>query len=199
MNKFVRLAAISMALASGLISSNANAGTTIENSSFAVNPTWGWAEAAQSFAVPTTDNVLSQWTFAMDGSGTNYRFSIVEMSGGVPDLTQPLFSVINPWGIGQQTISGIDLALTPGARYAAVIDFLGYTDVSVLYGADGYSDGNGFWGDISGANSWTSFTDFDLSFTAQFVSQASVPEPASAAIFGLGLAGIILSRRRKTW
>jgi hypothetical protein len=197
MKKILNFATVTMVMASTCLSSNVNAATSIGNSLIALNPTLGWGEAAQSFTVPTTDNILSQWTFALDGSGANYKFSIVEMNGGIPDVTQSLFSVTNPWGTGSQVINGINLALTPGAQYAAVIDFLGYTDISVLYGGDGYSDGNGFWGDVSGGNFWNSFSDLDLNFSAEFVSRTNVPEPASIALLGLGFAGILLARRRK--
>lgn len=197
MKKFLKYSLSTLAVALTCLFSNIKVATASEFTLFGSNPTWGWAEAAQSFSVPTTENVLSRWTFYLGGSGTNYKFSIVGMDGGAPDVTQPLFSVTNPWGVGAQEITGINLALTPGSQYAAVIDFLGYTDVSVFYGGDGYSDGNGFWGDISGANSWTSFPDLDLAFSVEFVSGASVPEPASIALFGLGLAGILVARRRK--
>lgn len=140
---------------------------------------------------------MSESVFDLEGSGTNYKFSIVELSAGSPDMTISLYSVTNPWCIGLQTISGIDLALTPGSQYAAVIDFLGYTGVSVSYLPFSLTDGNAFFGDVSGGNSWMSFLDLTLAFDVEFVPANAVPEPTALTFVGIGLAGLTLIRKRK--
>lgn len=199
MSKFIRSAASILSLASVLVAAQAHADMA-SGTTKAVNlyPAWGWAEAAQSFKAPSSDTILSQWSFSLDGSGTNYRFSIVQLDGGMPDLTQPLFSVTQAWSTGTQTISNINLGLTGGAQYAAVIDFLGYTNVSVYYVDDDYVDGNAYWGATSGGSDWISSPEVDLYFSAAFVSANSVPEPASAALLGLGLTAAMWRRRRQS-
>lgn len=116
----------------------------------------------------------------------------------MPDLTRPLFSVIQAWSTGTQTISNINLGLTAGTQYAVVIDFLGYADVPVYYVDDDYVDGNAHWGASSGGSDCISSPEVDLYFSAAFVSANSLPEPASAALLGLGLTAAMWRRRRQS-
>lgn len=198
MSNFMKRAVIGFAMGLAFYATSASALTIIDT--YPSSSGWqtsGWGATAQSFTVPVVDNVLSDWTFNLAGSGTNYKFSIVQMTGGLPDINQSLYTVTNPWSVGDQNINGINLSLTSGTQYAAVIDFLGYAGSSVEFGPDTYAGGNGFWG-FTNSNGWTNFSGLDHIFQASFVSGGNnVPEPASLALLGLGIAGIYLSKRKK--
>ncbi|MEP1216868.1 MAG: PEP-CTERM sorting domain-containing protein [Marinobacter sp.] len=81
-------------------------------------------------------------------------------------------------------VSGIDSILTD---FNISTNFVGWDDNNFAF-AEGVLSFN--WSGLS----FTNETYFDVSFSTQPVS---VPEPATLALFGLGLAGIGLSRRKK--
>ena len=155
--------------------------------------TAGWAAAAQSFPVPTQDTLLDSFTFRLLGTGTSYEFSLVELAADQP--TGPtLYSTVRPWSVGDITISGINLSLNPSQQYAAVIDFQGYTSVSVAFdwprSSDPYPEGIGYWL-TPNRSEWDTFPNADLLFQATFV-----PEPSAFALLGLGWVALLFAHRR---
>jgi hypothetical protein len=184
-------------LAAMLVIVSASASTVI-----GTYPNWdgsqtaGWAAAAQSFTVPAQDVLLRNFVFSLVGNGTSYEFSIVDLVAGQP--TGPvLYSTVRPWSVGDQTISDINLFLGPSQQYAAVIDFQGYTSLSVAFdwpdSFDPYPGGAGYW--LSPSQSeWTTFPNADLLFSAEFTQ---VPEPSTFSMIGFGCVALMISRCRK--
>ncbi len=158
--------------------------------------TAGYSASAQSFTVPVQDTLLSDFTFRLAGSGTSYQFSIVDLVAGLP-TGNTLFSSASPWSDGDQTISGINLALSPNQQYAAVIDFQGYTAVSVDFdwpaSSDLYPGGTGFWFSPYQLK-WVTFPNADLLFKADFVA---APEPSTFLMIGFGCTVLMAFRQRK--
>jgi len=107
------------------------------------------------------------------------------------------------------TVSFGGLPLDANRTYAFLIDAFVLFDgvqnaTSFLAGSSSYSDGQFFFlpnppgsdRETNFASDWISYQTpgIDLNFSMNFVP---VPEPATLALFGLGLAGIGFSRRKK--
>lgn len=144
---------------------------------------------AQTFVAPA-DNVLESFTFGIAPRSVNgsLSFSIYEWSGQSPAGTA-LYSVAVDWPIVTSDIhvSGINLILTTGGLYAAVIDLQGYNLNSVHYvESDLYAGGNGFW--TRDLTQWIGIPEYDLLFQAEFTAKMPdpdppVPEPSFVTIF----------------
>jgi hypothetical protein len=131
----------------------------------------------QTFIAPA-DNVLESFTFgiAPRPEGGNLTFSIFEWFEENPAGTA-LYSVTMDWPTVTSDIlvTGINLVLTKGNLYGAVIDLQGYNLESVHY-VEGYpyAGGNGFW--THDMTTWIAVNELDLRFQAEF--GANIPDPA---------------------
>jgi hypothetical protein len=164
--------------------------------------TLSYGRVAQSFLAPG-DNTLASWKFTLAPSGgpTNVLFQIVSWNPNSGPGGATLFSRTVSWPAlgGDVPVDNINLTLTPGSRYAAVIDFGGYRGQSVLfeYNQNSYDAGNASW--FGGINpGWVYLNStYNTEFRAEFLA---VPEPGS--LLALGLANIALvryvTRRRST-
>jgi hypothetical protein len=140
----------------------------------------GFIFVAQTFTTPATDPVLVSWQFelaARNAEAGNVQFSVFDWQGGAPTGTS-LYSTTVPWPtvVTDPIFSDINLSLTPGHQYGVVIDLLGYSDSSVLFGPNVYSGGDGFWNNGRG---WLDYPQDDVTFSAEF---APVPEPSARVL-----------------
>jgi len=189
---------IGFSLSFALFANSALANTTIDTyPSWNGNITSGWTFTAQTFTAPS-DNVLLDYQFGITPRSVDstLNFSIYEWSGS-GQVGLALYSAVLPWTTTSTDIlvSGINLLLTTGNLYGAVIDLQGYSSQSVHYESNAYPGGNGFWS-VNGV-SWNNFPDLDHQFRANFGSGASVPEPATMLLMGVGLAGLAGTRLRR--
>jgi len=143
-----------------------------------VSVTDNYTGIAQTFVAPA-DNVLESFTFGIAPRSVNgsLNFSIYEWSGQSPAGTA-LYSVAVDWPIVTSDIhvSGINLILTTGGLYAAVIDLQGYNLNSVHYvESDLYAGGNGFW--THDMTTWICIPEYDLRFKAEFTTNMPDPDP----------------------
>lgn len=143
----------------------------------------------KSFIAPA-DNVLDNYMFGFDAAGVNITFTIVpwdETSGptGGPLYTDNFVSVA-----GDNFVSVIGLALTPGNMYAAIVDMNGYTGTSVhfMLNVTGNPTGDASW--FNGTWQFLN-SGWSTKFRAEFI----VPAPGVLAL--LGLAGAATPRRRR--
>jgi len=113
------------------------------------------------------------------------------------------------------SVTGLNLALTPGSTYAAVLTtqgvqndgfadgFLAFNSVDVYANGSAYqqessnpngSSGDGTWT----SNAWSASGNGDFQFSAVFNGLAtSAPEPGTLALFAAGAAvGLFLKRRK---
>jgi len=164
--------------------------------------------AAQSFTTGTQSENLSGVTVVLDGEfgDSSVAFSLSSNSGGLPGTQLLVFDPLTPIfgsGFDDYTLSsGGSLTLAPDTTYWLVATYLGVDPVW------GYTDSSAFSGSGS-LGSWTNATGLILPNWALPASEkpylmeidgspVSAPEPATLALFGLGLVGVGLSRRRLT-
>lgn len=138
----------------------------------------------------------SNWGFLGDA----VRFMIFGDTAGTPDLA-PLFDILT-------TVDAVDTTLTTSAagitrKHASIADiFLAAgtywfsmpgNGTEIAQAAGNFDDNSSRFGPTNLPNS----TPGDMFFTLEGTSAISVPEPGTLALFGLGLAAMGLSRRRR--
>ena len=163
------------------------------------NVTLSYSKVAQSFLAPA-DNLLASWQFSVapNAAPTNVLFQIVPWNPLSGPSGAALFTRNLSWPAqgGDVLVDNINLALTPGSRYAAVIDFNGYRGLSVFFehNQNSYDHGNASWfGGINPAWVYLNST-YNTEFRAEFL----VPEPANLLVVVLATTALLrfLVRRK---
>jgi hypothetical protein len=160
----------------------------------------------ETFIAPGGD--LQSWTFTIDGgSGGNFKFVVAGWNGSYA-VGPALFTSATLTATGQagdsHTVSDINLDLTAGSAYIAYMTVAGVLNPTPGVSVASADDNGGLSGKFvflnSGgadplmlANSWSAWAGSNLAFSATF----DVPEPASLAVLGAGVAGLGMLRRRK--
>lgn len=183
------------------------------------NPNSTLRSLGQTFVVPApfTDTVLTDFAFTFAaGTGTSfdYRAYLFEWDTATTRATgTALFTSAVRNGSQAPSFTGLNLALTPGTVYIALLTTEGALNNGFGDGLLTHHSGNPYAGGAAfsqisptsngstGNGSWTSVAwnpvngNTDFQFSANFAAPAAVPEPASAALIALGGAAILGLRR----
>jgi hypothetical protein len=137
------------------------------------NVTDMWAGVAQSFVPPTSNTILRNFTFALDPTDAQrtVTFEIYQWSNDTGPVGGPLYSAAAPWPVagGDVSIDNIDLVLTEGVLYGAVVYLGGFDGSSVhfMYNNTCYPDGDASWYSVLGEWYYLS-SSWNLQFRAVF-------------------------------
>jgi hypothetical protein len=163
------------------------------------NVTLSYSKVAQSFSAPT-DNILASWQFTLapNAAATNVLFQIVPWNPSSGPSGAALFTRNVSWPAqgGDVLVDNINLTLTPGSSYAALIDFNGYRGQSIFfeYNQNSYNHGNASWfGGINPAWVYLNST-YNTEFRAEFL----VPEPTNLLTLAVVAAALLRYRASNT-
>ena len=162
----------------------------------------GFLAQGQTFVVPV-DTVLSDFSFRLfNAPGQSSQMQIFAWGATGPTgaalYSSP--SLIRNNTIQDVVVSNINLTLSQGALYGAVISNFGYSgpDAGFNQNQNSYTGGNMWLLSADTPTTWTSFGGLNLTFQATFVSagaSSGVPEPGAAWLMSCGLAGLFFVGR----
>lgn len=154
---------------------------------------------------------LQNWSFYLSGGNAGEGNFVITAWDGTkavgPVLYQQGFSY-TPGANVPMTFSGIDLELTTGSSYVAYMTVAGVDSPYSGVGTVGSNDNGGLGGHFAFLNSrggdpltdqspWSTWHISNMQFSADFGDAAAdVPEPASLAIFSVGLLGLAMRRKK---
>jgi len=177
-----------------LVSSAASATVIDTTSTWSGSVNNGWFGSGQSFNVGAPDTYFDDITFsfASAANGKTFSFALSDALNGGNTLFSTSFNIVNGFGF-----IDVNTSVLAGSTVYALIDYNGYNGASAYFQGNVFAGGNSNFG---ATGSKVAYSGLDHVFVANFTGGASsqVPEPAPMVLFGLGLLGLAVARRRQT-